>query len=165
MKSVEQILSRLESLTSVDRQWIVERLPDHAKSLLMNELTVTELDRNGEANSNQGYQVNGTDKIEVVLPALAAAILQTESAWIITTLLRQTNKTWMTMVLDALPTTLRYSVTAALQDSHSMPSAVVASLRCTFLRRAAIEHSFVAPISAHSPWRKLLNALKLGDAA
>jgi len=159
MKSVEQILSRLESLASADRQWIVEHLPDDAKSLLMNELTDSNGGTRGRANVGMGTLSNN-NQLERVPPSLVAAILEAESVWVITSLLQSANKGWVTQVVDSLPSTLRSSVAISMRESNPAPAAVVVSLRNTLLRRAAMEYASITPTQTSSWWRQLVRRVR-----
>jgi len=169
MKSVEQILSRLESLSGSDRQWIVERLPDDAKALLMNELSAPN-DLIAAVTSGSMAIPKGVDGvvIERVPPHVAANILENESGWLIAAILSPANKAWSDQVVNALPTHQRLSVLTALKGLKPVPVPVVMSLHNTLLRRIARDgYSMRKPLALPRwrRWRRWLGAFGLGDAA
>lgn len=159
MKSVEQILTRLESLASADRQWIVARLPDHAKSLLMDELTSTNAKARIAAAELAG-EASNNDQLEKISPAVAAAILGTESVWVIATLLQSASRDWAALAMNLLPATLRSSVVISMRDLRPAPRAVTASLRNTLLKRAAMEYSSITPEETKSWWRQMMRTMR-----
>src|SRR5690348_2742516 len=102
MQTIGNILSTLESLSSADRQWIVERLPDEAKSLLMNELvTATDASIRDDECHSTGKARLTSSKIERIPADVAASILESEAPWIVAVILQSANTAWTTQVVRA----------------------------------------------------------------
>jgi len=155
MESLEHVLSRLESLSSIDRQWIVERLPDEAKSRLMDELAVG---ASASSDIQQLFPSNFSAKdeslIETIAPEVAASILQRELPWVIATILRSANAGWTAQVIGKLPSAVRATVMTTLRESKYASAPVIASLRKTLVRRSAVELSSAIPTPENSPWHQ-----------
>jgi len=170
VQSVEHILAVLESLSRADRQWIVEHLPDHAKSVLINELSnpIASKANHQSIETQTAPSANGESRqllIERISPVTAASVLANEPLWIIVAILQSVPFAWAAQVAQALPTSIRPTVIAMQRDSRAVPASIVASLRNTLLRRCVDEPGAYETIDLRPRWRQWLDVLRSRRAA
>jgi len=162
MKNITQILSRLESLSSSDRQWIVERLPDNAKALLMDELTGARWDAERSDIRHRAESLSDVVTVERVPPQVAADVLDNEAPWLIAIILHSASPEWITRVISSLPVTVRSPVQNALRETKRVPVALLTSLHNTLIAKATRERSFASPVSVTPKRRKWFGRLLPG---
>lgn len=160
MKSVQQILARLETLSKADRQWIVKHLPEQAKAVLMNELSGEAASTGNGIERKKQAVSSATDpgQIEGIDPGVAASVLATEPGWITVALLQSANDAWAKQVINELPTQVRSVASATMRDTPPLSGPVVMSLRRTLLLLAATE-SQETQFPEKPRWRQWIDSI------
>lgn len=151
MRKVADILQHLHALTAEDRTWILGKLPEPAKSLLLAAVS----DEPSPAAPVVATARDASSLPTTLAAMQVAAALKEEPAWLAAAVLEGACESWIAGVVERLPAVLRSDVASIRRAG----SALTPSARQALIRLLLARIGQAAPQPAPSRFHLLLERL------